>query len=165
MSKQSAYAFVADLFKANPGKSDDELFALFWTRGQSVMQDMARNWFRHIIALIRAADARRERPPARVTAVARQESVKASEMVSRVRAKVIVQVQSLLDTIILRDGRKVGDVHWYELGVLARENEHEAALLRAIMGFCQVNDDQAKVRDVVSAGQMETLVEKLKVAA
>ena len=169
MTNKTPFSLVADLFKADPAASDDELFERFWKRGQSLLREIARGWFDQTIRQIRRASEQTALVIAQKEAASRTRahavSVRAHSFVSQVRTQARQEVKSLLDTIILRDGRALGDVQWYELDVLARENEREATILRAVKAFCRVNDDQTKVRDVVSASAMRSIMDGVKMPA
>lgn len=53
-------------------------------------------------------------------------------------------------TLSLRDGELVGNLTWYELEIIVRENERDNHLLRSIKRHCVTSDNEIKVRDAIA---------------
>jgi len=70
--------------------------------------------------------------------------------------------RTIIDTFKVRDGRALGDLLWRELTVLARENEAEGRVLRAIAGHVANADPEAKVRTIVKAETVDAIVKEAR---
>lgn len=76
-----------------------------------------------------------------------------------------VVAAGLLDTILIRDGRPIGDVRWHEISGLSAQNAREAAILDRIKDRAIPPDQTMPIREIIRERDLRAILEEVDHAA